>query len=39
MTENEIELMAIEFFENLGYTHLYGPDLEDRNPSVGLIQR
>lgn len=38
MTENEIELMAIEFFENLGYTHLYGPDLEDRNPSEVLLK-
>lgn len=37
MTENDIELMAIKFFENLGYTHLYGPDL-DRNPSEVLLK-
>lgn len=37
MTENEIELMAIKFFENLGYTHLYGPDL-DRNHSEVLLK-
>lgn len=38
MTENEIELMAIEFFENLGYTHLHGQYLKDRNLREVLLK-
>lgn len=38
MTENDIELMAIEFFKNLSYAHLYGPDLEDRNLNEVLLK-
>lgn len=38
MTENEIELFALELFKNLGYTHLYGPDLQDRNLSQALLE-
>ena len=27
-TEDMFEKAVIEIFENLGYTHIYGPDLE-----------
>ena len=26
-TENELEQAAIEWFEGLGYTHIFGPDI------------
>lgn len=31
MTESDIELMAIEQLERLGYTHVYGPDIESKS--------
>ena len=30
MTESDIELMAIEQLEGLGYTYVYGPDIESK---------
>ncbi|UTO18358.1 type I restriction endonuclease subunit R [Acinetobacter sp. Z1] len=31
MTESDIELMAIEQLEALGYTYIYGPDIESKS--------
>ncbi|WP_353165272.1 type I restriction endonuclease subunit R [Acinetobacter sp.] len=31
MTESDIELMAIEQLEGLGYTYVYGPDIESKS--------
>lgn len=30
MTESDIELMAIEQLEGLGYTYVYGPEIESK---------
>ena len=30
MIESDIELMAIERLEQLGYTYVYGPDIESK---------
>ncbi len=30
MTESDIELMAIEQLEGMGYTYVYGPDIESK---------
>ena len=30
MTESDIELMAIEQLEGLGYTYIYGPEIESK---------
>ncbi len=31
VNENAYESPIIEFFEGMGYTHVYGPDIEDRD--------
>ena len=33
MTESDIELMAIELLEGMGYTYVYGPDIESTGVS------
>ena len=30
MTESDIELMAIEQLEGMGYTYVYGPEIESK---------
>ena len=30
-TEESYENSVIELFQNMGYTHIYGPDIENRN--------
>lgn len=39
ITENEIELFAIELFEKLGYDYIYAPDLERNHEEVLLKDR
>lgn len=39
ITENEIELFAIELFEKLGYDYIYAPDLERNHGEVLLKDR
>lgn len=39
ITENEIELFAIELFEKLGYTYIYAPELERNHEEVLLKDR
>lgn len=39
ITENEIELYAIELFEQLGYAYMYAPDLERNYEEVLLKER
>lgn len=36
ITENEIELFAIELFEKLGYSYIYAPELERNYEEVLL---
>ena len=31
VNENAYESSIIELFEDMGYTHVYGPDIEDRD--------
>lgn len=39
ITENEIELFAIELFEKLGYNYIYAPELERNHEDVLLKDR
>lgn len=39
ITENEIELFAIELFEKLGYNYIYAPELERNHEEVLLKDR
>ena len=39
ITENEIELFAIELFEKLGYNYIYAPELERNHEEILLKDR
>ena len=39
ITENEIELFAIELFEKLGYSYIYAPELERNHEEILLKDR
>lgn len=38
LTEANFENSVIELFQNMGYTHIYGPDIEDRNFNSPLYE-
>ena len=40
MTESDIELMAIEQLEGMGYTYVYGPEIESKETTLyGAISK
>jgi type I restriction enzyme R subunit len=39
MTESDIELMAIEQLEGMGYTYVYGPEIESKGSLCEAISR
>ena len=39
VNENAYEKSIIELFQNMGYIHVYGPDVDDRNFKTPLYEK